>query len=119
MLVHKAVQLLPQRYLQVLFQNFSNCIFLYQVVLARRQRSWSETATRLHVNHTRRRLRTVLCNAERQAGKLLVNTNFIVFGLIRPGIKPENTFSVADAHSLLGWLQVTGRSCKMITNTVS
>ena len=59
-------------------------------------RSSSQVATCPPVYHTRWRLHTVPCNAERQAGKLW-KPIFIVFGLIRPGIRPESTVSVADA----------------------
>ena len=53
--------------------------------------------------------------AERQAGKLQVPI-FVVFGLTRPGIKPESTGSVADelpARPLfLRLLNIKQRSCK-------
>ena len=51
-----------------------------------------------HLSTTRRRLHTVPLIAERQAGKLWIPI-FIVFCLIRPGIEPRSTDSVADALS--------------------
>ena len=61
-------------------------------------RSFSQAATCPPFYHTRRRLHTVPLNAEGQAGTLWIPI-FIVFGLIRPGIEPESTASVADALS--------------------
>ena len=61
-------------------------------------RSSGQATTCLPVYHTRRWLHAVPFNAERQAGKLGIPI-FIVFGLTRPGIKPESSASVADALS--------------------
>ena len=67
-------------------------------------RSSSQAATCPPVYYTRRRLHTVPLIAECQAGKMWIPI-FIIFGLTRPGIKPESTVSVADAlstRSLIG-----------------
>ena len=61
-------------------------------------RSSSQDATCPPVYHTWWRLNTVPLFAERQAGKLWIPI-FMVFGLTQSGIKPESTFSVADAAS--------------------
>ena len=61
-------------------------------------RSSSQTAACPPVYHTRPRLHTVPLIAERQAGKLWISI-FRVFGLVRPGIEPESTTSVADTLS--------------------
>ena len=46
-----------------------------------------------------------------------MNTNFVVFGLTRPGIEPESTASVADALStppLIGNILVIGNGFSVL-----
>ena len=73
-------------------------------------RSSSQAATCPPVYHTRWRLHTVLFVAQRQAGKLWIPI-FIVFGLIRPGIVPDSTVSLADAIST--WPPIHAYRCRI------